>query len=247
MADVRIDLASPSQPSSSEAHGSHRRRMEPSRRDGVRPRHDPSRCSAQLINTAMTSSRSTHSISPSSSSGDLEPELSQSLGSVSSFDLRTPLKPSLAANHLFDPNDSFNVLGLHKNAAPAAARPVKNLLAEALAARKVRPASNPSETSAFNEPSSTATSQARLPSTENVSPKSLSQSSSRPFPAASPSSPLNRPNKPKLTLPSLAPSAFARSNLPQTPVDRSSLALVMVLPPARPSVPSCRPRRSSLP
>uniref|UniRef100_V5ES36 Protein kinase n=2 Tax=Kalmanozyma brasiliensis (strain GHG001) TaxID=1365824 RepID=V5ES36_KALBG len=180
-------------------------------------------CDPDMIQVAapiMTSSQSSHSISPSSSTGDLdfEPELSQSLGSVSSFDLRTPLKPSLAANQLYDHNDSFNLLGLHKQSAPAAVRPVKNLLAEALAARKTRPTTNtssstPSDTAAAIDASSVSPSQVRLPSTESVSPKSMSQVG----PHRSPSSPLNRPNKPKLSLPSLAPSAFSRPNLPQTP------------------------------
>ncbi|CDU23000.1 related to serine/threonine-protein kinase [Sporisorium scitamineum] len=170
------------------------------------------------VMTNMASSLSNHSISSSSSSGDLEPELSQSLGSVSSFDLRTPLKTSLAANHLYEPNESFNLLGLHKQSAPVASRPTKNLLAEALAARKVRPASNPSSDMAVTSHDSPAPSaQAYVPSTQSVSPKSQAQSGIRPFTAASPSSPLNRPNKPKLTLPVLAPSAFSRPNFPQTP------------------------------
>ncbi|KAJ1020142.1 hypothetical protein NDA16_004422 [Ustilago loliicola] len=167
----------------------------------------------RAVNTVMTnmaSSQSTHSISSSSSSGDFEPELSQSLSSVSSFDLRTPLKPSLSANHLYDPSESFNVLGLHtKHAAPAAAsRPTKNLLAEALAARKVRPASNPTDSTNMDDASAMpSSSQIPLIPSQSVSPKSQAPSSS----------PLKRPNKPKLTLPALAPSAFARPNFPQTP------------------------------
>ncbi|TKY87711.1 hypothetical protein EX895_003292 [Sporisorium graminicola] len=167
------------------------------------------------VMTNMASSLSNHSISSSSSSGDLEPELSQSLGSVSSFDLRTPLKTSLAANHLYEPNDAFNLLGLHKQIAPVAARPAtKNMLADALAARKVRPASNPSS-DGTESPAPSA--QAYMPSTQSVSPKSQVMSGPRPFTVASPSSPLNRPNKPKLTLPVLASSAFSRPNFPQTP------------------------------
>ena len=175
---------------------------------------------ANSIMANMASSQSSHSISSSSSSGDFEPELSQSLGSVSSFDLRTPLKPSLAANHLYDPSESFNVLGLHKHTGPSASRPTKNLLAEALAARKVRPASSPVPTdSTISEDASPASSSSLgiMPATESVSPKSQAQLGPRGFSAASPSSPLNRPNKPKLTLPALAPSAFARPNFPQTP------------------------------
>ncbi|CBQ70945.1 related to serine/threonine-protein kinase [Sporisorium reilianum SRZ2] len=173
------------------------------------------------VMTDMASSLSNHSISSSSSSGDLEPELSQSLGSVSSFDLRTPLKASLAANHLYEPNDSFNLLGLHKQGAPVASRPAtKNLLAEALAARKVRPApSTPSSSdmTPSNDASPAPSAQESMPSTQSVSPKSQISSGLRPFIAASPSSPLNRPNKPKLTLPVLASSAFSRPNFPQTP------------------------------
>lgn len=180
------------------------------------------RAVANSVMANMASSQSTHSISSSSSSGDLEPELSQSLGSVSSFDLRTPLKPSLAANHPYDPSESFNVLGLHKHTAPSSLRPTKNLLAEALAARKVRPASNPTDSSMTNShhaslaPSSSSQ-QSVLPPSESVSPKSQAQLGPRGLSAASPSTPLNRPNKPKLTLPALAPSAFARPNFPQTP------------------------------
>ncbi|KAJ9478652.1 putative protein kinase [Pseudozyma hubeiensis] len=165
----------------------------------------------------MASSQSTHSISSSSSSGDFEPELSQSLGSVSSFDLRTPLKPSLAANHLYDPNESFNSLGLHKQAALVAQRPTKNLLAEALAARKIRPTSNPSDMTSTDDASPATSAQASASSAQEVSPKSQRSSAARAFPIGTPSSPLNRPNKPKLTLPTLAPSAFARPNFPQTP------------------------------
>ena len=174
--------------------------------------------SVTSVMTNMASSQSSHSISSSSSAGDLEPELSQSLGSVSSFDLRTPLKTSLAANHLYDPsNDSFNLLGLHKQSAPVAARPTKNLLAEALAARKVRPASNPSDVPASNSSSPSPSKQDYMLSTQSVSPKSQASAGPRSFAVASPSSPLNRPNKPKLTLPVLASSAFSRPNCPQTP------------------------------
>ncbi|SNX83648.1 related to serine/threonine-protein kinase [Melanopsichium pennsylvanicum] len=175
---------------------------------------------ANSVMTNMTSSQSTHSISSSSSSGDPEPELSQSLGSVSSFDLRTPLKPSLTANHLYEaPSESFNVLGLHKhNAAPAASRPTKNLLAEALAARKSRPTSNPAEAITVQDACLATSARNTMPaSSESISPNSQAQMGTRGFSATFQSSPLNRPNKPKLTLPVLAPSAFAHPNFPQTP------------------------------
>lgn len=170
------------------------------------------------VMTNMVSSLSNHSISSSSSSGDFEPELSQSLGSVSSFDLRTPLKPSLAANHLYDPNGSFNSLGLHKQPAHLASHLNKNLLAEALAARKARPASNPSDMAIVEDASYPSSAHAGAPpSSQQVSPKSLAPTGVHALSIASPSSPLNRPNKPKLTLPALAPSAFAPPNFPQTP------------------------------
>ncbi|CCF51669.1 uncharacterized protein UHO2_00118 [Ustilago hordei] len=156
--------------------------------------------------TNMVSSQSTHSLSSSSSSGDFEPELSQSLGSVSSFDLRTPLKPSLAANQLYDPSESFNVLGLHTKhvASTTSSRPTKNLLA----ARKIRPASNPTDSLIMDHASAAlSTSHNTLPAFASLSPKSQAPASL----------PLNRSNKPKLTLPALTPSAFARPNFPQTP------------------------------
>ncbi|GAC72335.1 signal transduction serine/threonine kinase [Moesziomyces antarcticus T-34] len=168
---------------------------------------------AHNVMTNMASSQSTHSIASSSSSADLdlEPELSQSLGSVSSFDLRTPLKPSLAANNLYDPSESFSVLGLHKHV-PQAPRAGKNLLAEALAARKVRPVKD----TAMDESAPAPIPEAIAPS-QSISPKSQSQLSNRPLPGNPSLSPLNRPNRPKLSLPALAPSAFSRPNFPQTP------------------------------
>lgn len=154
--------------------------------------------------TSMATSLSGNSIASSASSLiDYEPELSQSLGSVASLDLRTPLKPSQAANHFHEPSMPF-VLQKHPISRQPATQ-AKGLLAEALAARK---SSNPLDKS---PPSRSL----------QLSPERLNQSPSSARIAASAAalspSPLSRANKPKLSLSTINSSAFTRPNLPQTP------------------------------
>ncbi|PWZ01671.1 kinase-like protein, partial [Testicularia cyperi] len=183
---------------------------------------------AASVMISMAPSLSSHSISSSTSSSstattsnDAEPELSQSLGSVSSFDLRTPLKPSLSINQQNDSAESFNLLGLHKQPIPTqthaatlprpAASLTKSLLAEALAARKtLSPTMSQPHVHNAAVLASPPASRLNLSLTE-ISPKSMSTQGTV---TESPS--LQRANKPKLNLTGLS-SSFNRPNFPQTP------------------------------
>ena len=180
--------------------------------DGSRDTHQPP-AKSDASTYGMVPSLSSSSIASSTSSStielDREPELSRSLGSNASFDLRTPLKLTQPSTRKVDDAasikasfDSFSLMYRHPHQMPVKRGP------------------SPDKAGADVEaPSPTSRSDPRrgIEHDQNVSPTKVLTSS--PVSLTERSSPFSKsnPNRPKLSLPLPSASLFSRPNVPQTP------------------------------
>ncbi|SPO37181.1 related to serine/threonine-protein kinase [Pseudozyma flocculosa] len=203
---------------------------------------------------SLSSSSIASSVTSSGTAAEAEPELSQSLGSTSSFDLRTPLKQSQAHNHnLVQANAGLQGFPI---AYPTIEAKMPSSLTNLPSGRVVKPSATSTLSrshDAYSEQQLAEGAEWRLPFggaapmtpasarndgagagggagsnfglDDDLSPTRTSSattgrdsqpSSSSMSASSSPMSKMHT-HRPKLSLPLLAPSAFSRPNIPQTP------------------------------